>query len=120
MMTDGLTAVSKEASEETVERRRMHLLRQVAELGGAISPIADPAAKHGYRFDSGNADVERDLADLAKLNYLNAIFRPRSRLPAMRQPPPQRPRDLPNLPQRVFDQRRALPSFSMWVCRHTA
>jgi hypothetical protein len=80
MMADGLTAVPEEAREETVEQRRMHLLRQVAELGGAISPIADPAAKHGYRFDAGSADVERDLADLAKLNYLETRFFDRVRL----------------------------------------
>jgi hypothetical protein len=80
MIADGVTAVPEEAREETVEQRRMHLLRQVAELGGAISPIADPAAKHGYRFDAGSADVERDLADLAKLNYLETRFFDRVRL----------------------------------------
>lgn len=80
MITDGLTAVTKEASEETVEQRRMHLLRQIAELGGAISPIADPAARHGYRFGAGSADVARDLADLAKLNYLETRFFDRVRL----------------------------------------
>jgi hypothetical protein len=75
MIMDEPTAVSMEASGETVERRRMHLFTPDRQLGGAISPIADPAAKHGYRFEAGGVDVERDLTDLAKLDAAAATAR---------------------------------------------
>ena len=121
MMTDGLMAVSKEASEETVEWRRMHLLRQIAERGGAISPIADPAAKHGYRFDAGIADVERDLADLAKLNYLETQFFDRVRLCPRCDSHHLNVREIcPTCHSAYLASEGTLPSFPMWIRRDTA
>jgi Thaumarchaeal output domain 1 len=57
-----------------VEARRLELLRRIAEAGGAISPVADPQAKHGYRYAAPGGDVENDLAVLSRQNYLEARF----------------------------------------------
>jgi len=57
-----------------VEARRLELLRRIAESGGAISPIAEPQAKHGYRYGAPGGDVETDLAVLSRQNYLEARF----------------------------------------------
>jgi hypothetical protein len=57
-----------------VETRRLELLRRVADSGGAISPVAEPQAKHGYRYEAPGGDVENDLAVLARQNYLEARF----------------------------------------------
>ena len=57
-----------------VEARRLELLRRIAESGGSISPIAEPQAKHGYRYAAPGGDIENDLAVLARQNYLEARF----------------------------------------------
>ena len=57
-----------------VEARRLELLRRIAETGGAISPVADPQAKHGYRYVAPGGDAENDLAVLSRQNYLEARF----------------------------------------------
>jgi predicted RNA-binding Zn-ribbon protein involved in translation (DUF1610 family) len=57
-----------------VETRRLELLRRVAESGGRISPLAEPQAKHGYRYEAPGGDVENDLAVLARQNYLETRF----------------------------------------------
>jgi hypothetical protein len=35
-----------------VETRRLELLRRIADSGGRISPVAEPQAKHGYRYEA--------------------------------------------------------------------
>jgi hypothetical protein len=57
-----------------VETRRLDLLRRIADSGGAISPVAEPQAKHGYQYVAPVADVANDLAALARQNYLEARF----------------------------------------------
>jgi Thaumarchaeal output domain 1 len=57
-----------------VETRRLDLLRRIADSGGAISPVAEPQAKHGYRYAAPGGDVENDLIVLARQNYLEARF----------------------------------------------
>jgi RNA polymerase subunit RPABC4/transcription elongation factor Spt4 len=57
-----------------VETRRLDLLRRIADLGGRISPVADPQAKHGYQYAAPGGDAENDLAVLARKNYLEARF----------------------------------------------
>src|SRR5271155_5762845 len=57
-----------------VETRRLDLLRRIADSGGAISPVAEPQAKHGYQYAAPGGDVENDLAVLARQNYLEARF----------------------------------------------
>src|SRR5271167_3810407 len=57
-----------------VETRRLELLRRIADSGGRISPVAQPQAKHGYRYEAPGGDVESDLAVLARQNYLEARF----------------------------------------------
>ena len=57
-----------------VETRRLELLRLIAHSGGRISPVADPQAKHGYRYEAPGGDVENDLAVLSRQNYLEARF----------------------------------------------
>jgi Thaumarchaeal output domain 1 len=57
-----------------VETRRLDLLRRIVDSGGRISPVAEPQAKHGYRYDAPGGDVENDLAILARQNYLEARF----------------------------------------------
>lgn len=57
-----------------METRRLELLRRVADSGGAISPVAEPQAKHGYQYAAPGGDVENDLAALARQNYLEARF----------------------------------------------
>ena len=57
-----------------VETRRLELLRWIADSGGRISPVAEPQAKHGYRYEAPGGDVENDLAVLARQNYLEARF----------------------------------------------
>jgi hypothetical protein len=57
-----------------VETRRLELLRRIAESGGRISPVAEPQAKHGYRYEAPGGDADNDLAVLARQNYLEARF----------------------------------------------
>jgi Thaumarchaeal output domain 1 len=57
-----------------VETRRLALLRTIADAGGAISPTAEPQAKHGYQYAAPGGDVDNDLAVLARQNYLEARF----------------------------------------------
>ena len=57
-----------------VETRRLELLRWIADSGGKISPLAEPQAKHGYRYEAPGGDIENDLAVLARQNYLEARF----------------------------------------------
>jgi hypothetical protein len=60
---------------EHAEERRLDLLRQIARLGGKISPKAEPHAEHGYVYsDALGGDVERDLGTLARRNYLETRF----------------------------------------------
>jgi hypothetical protein len=68
------------ADHAWVEQRRVRLLGEISELGGTISPSAEPAAKHGYRFNATGPDVDGDLVALAKLNYLETRFFDRVRL----------------------------------------
>jgi hypothetical protein len=56
------------------EERRLRLLRQISEAGGALSPLADPHARHGYGYATVGDDVDNDLSDLARRNYLEARF----------------------------------------------
>jgi len=57
-----------------VETRRLDLLRRIADSGGAISPVAEPQAKHGYQYVAPVGDVANDLVVLARQNYLEARF----------------------------------------------
>ena len=57
-----------------VETRRLELLRRIADSGGRISPVAEPQAKHGYRYEAPGGDVDNDLAVLSRQNYLEARF----------------------------------------------
>src|SRR5271157_5994827 len=57
-----------------VETRRLELLRRIADSGGRLSPVAEPQAKHGYRYEAPGGDVENGLAVLARQNYLEARF----------------------------------------------
>jgi Thaumarchaeal output domain 1 len=61
-------------SGPVVEATRLDILRQIVASGGAISPVANPQAKHGYQYHAAGADVENDLAALARQNYLEARF----------------------------------------------
>jgi Thaumarchaeal output domain 1 len=57
-----------------VETRRLVLLQQIAASGGAISPVAEPQAKHGYQYVTPGGDVDNDLIVLTRQNYLEARF----------------------------------------------
>jgi hypothetical protein len=59
---------------DTADERRLNLLRQIAEVGGTITPTAKPLAEHGYAFVALGDDVERDLSALARRNYLEERF----------------------------------------------
>jgi hypothetical protein len=57
-----------------VEARRLDLLRQIADAGGALSPLADPHAERGYAYAVVGDDVANDLGALEKRSYLDARF----------------------------------------------
>jgi hypothetical protein len=63
-----------DATGTTAEERRLDLLRQIALAGGKIAPDAEPGAEHGYVYAVRGDDVERDLATLARSNYLEPRF----------------------------------------------
>jgi len=65
---------SADVEATVVEARRLELLRWIADSGGAISPVAEPNAKHGYEYPAPGGDVANDLAALARQNYLAARF----------------------------------------------
>ena len=56
------------------EERRLDLLRQIAQAGGKIDPVAEPLARHGYTYAARGDDVERDLGILARRDYLEERF----------------------------------------------
>ena len=63
-----------DATGTTAKERRLDLLRQIALAGGKIAPDAEPGAEHGYVYAARGDDVERDLATLARSNYLEPRF----------------------------------------------
>ena len=56
------------------EERRLDLLRQIAQAGGKVDPVAEPLAKHGYTYVACGDDIERDLGILARHDYLEERF----------------------------------------------
>lgn len=56
------------------EKRRIDLLRCVADAGGVIEPHPNPQAQHGYEYRRLAGAVERDLQFLAERQYLDARF----------------------------------------------
>lgn len=63
------------ATEAAVaERRRIDLLRCIADAGGAIEPHPNPQTKYGYEYRTLGEGVERDLLFLTEREYLEARF----------------------------------------------
>ena len=56
------------------EKRRLDLLRQVGDAGGALTPVPAPSATHGYAYAVVGEDVENDLSHLVRRNYLETRF----------------------------------------------
>lgn len=67
----------------TRDDRRLTLLRHVARLGGRIEPAWSGTSRHGYVYgpeawsDDDQAELARDLEQLAREDYLLARFRDR-------------------------------------------
>lgn len=62
------------SAPDSIERRRIALLRIIAERGGTISPKPNPEATHGYDFGELDAEVRQDLEFLAGHDYLERRF----------------------------------------------
>jgi ssDNA-binding Zn-finger/Zn-ribbon topoisomerase 1 len=63
------------ASEVVIaEKRRIDLLRCIADAGGAIEPHPNPQTPHGYEYRALAQGVERDLQFLTEREYLDARF----------------------------------------------
>jgi hypothetical protein len=56
------------------EERRLNLLQQIAVAGGRIDPEANPNAERGYAYAKLSDDVDQDLANLARRDYLEGRF----------------------------------------------
>ena len=75
-----MTPIGKQLAEidanagADAEERRLNLLRQIAQAGGKIDPVAEPLAKHGYTYVALGDDIERDLGILARHDYLEERF----------------------------------------------
>ncbi len=70
-----MTDVAETLSSVTAaDRRRIGLLQQIRDAGGAVSPVAAPQAKNGYANGLRGDDVDSDLSHLARRNYLEARF----------------------------------------------
>lgn len=58
----------------SAEKRRIDLLRRIADAGGAIEPHPNPQTPHGYEYRGLAESVERDLQFLTERDYLDARF----------------------------------------------
>jgi hypothetical protein len=56
------------------EKRRMNLLRCIADAGGLIEPHPNPQTKYGYEYRGLGEGVERDLQFLSERGYLETRF----------------------------------------------
>ena len=68
------TIETKAAGSAAADKRRVELLRRIAEAGGKITPNANPRAKHGYEYLVPCHGEERDLRFLAGRDYLEQRF----------------------------------------------
>jgi hypothetical protein len=57
----------------TADERRLELLRRIAEMGGKITPQANPGAEHGYEY-ALPCNPASDLQFLARRDYLEQRF----------------------------------------------
>lgn len=63
-----------EGEDAGTESYHLDLLRRITEAGGAVAPVAEAMARHGYAYSALGDDAESHLSDLARRNYLEARF----------------------------------------------
>jgi ssDNA-binding Zn-finger/Zn-ribbon topoisomerase 1 len=62
------------AQGPVAEKRRIDLLRRIADAGGVIEPNPNPQTRHGYEYCILGEGVEQDLQFLKERDYLQAGF----------------------------------------------